>query len=557
MTVLKFGGSSVGSVNAIQQVYSIISGKEHRSRVRIVVVSAFSGVTDALIKASEEAAAGNTAYDTGVKTLYKRHIEAATALIKDETRLKAVCADIEAVFSELWRVLGGVQAIRECSLRTRDLVMSAGERLSASIIAAFFSGEGLPADYLDSREVIKTDAVYGKARCLLPETTAATAAYLETRPHLQIAAGFIGSAEDGTTTTLGRGGSDFTAAIFAAALNTESVEIWTDVDGILSADPRLVGTAFRMDEISYLEALELSHFGAKVLYPPTVRPALEKNIPIWIRNTFNPKGKGTWIRHDAEPSSYPIRGLSSLGGVSLLRLQGGGMAGVAGFASRLFSALARKSISVILITQASSEYSICAAIEPYDAYTAATAVMEEFDREIAAGILEKPLIETGCSIIAAVGLGMKSRPDIAGTVFHALGRSGVNIKAIAQGSSEMNISTVIAKQDEAKALNAVHEAFFLSGTKSVNLFLIGAGLIGGTLLKQIALQRETLKERYKIRVNLMGLANSKRMAFAGDGGIGGGGGVIAERLASPRKTARRSLRGGGESLLTLKNLSHD
>jgi aspartokinase/homoserine dehydrogenase 1 len=488
--------------------------------VRAVVVSAFSGVTDALIGAGRKAAAGDVDYQRVVDALHKRHLDAATALLgPDKATAERLVAYIDGMFSALLRILGGVEAIRELSPRTLDLVMSAGERLSAKIVAAYFAAQGTEAEYLDSRLVIKTDAAYGKARYLPAETGAAAKEYFARHGALQIAAGFIGETADGSTTTLGRGGSDFTAAILAAALGAESVEIWTDVDGILSADPRLVQNAFRMDEISYTEALELSHFGAKVIYPPTVRPALEKDIPILIRNTFNPEGKGTWIKKDAAPSRYPIRGLSSLGNVSLLRLQGSGMAGVAGFASRLFSALARRSISVILITQASSEYSICVAVEPAEVYAAAAAVIEEFDREIASGGLEPPSIENACSVIAAVGSRMKSTPGIAGAVFYALGRNGVNIKAIAQGSSETNISAVIARQDEVKALNAVHEAFFLSGTKSVNLFLVGAGLIGSTLLEQISAQRETLQERYKIRVNLAGVANSRRMIF--DSGAGG------------------------------------
>ncbi|MDR1095682.1 MAG: bifunctional aspartate kinase/homoserine dehydrogenase I, partial [Spirochaetaceae bacterium] len=509
--MLKFGGSSVGSPAAIKQVFSIISGSEYKDAARVVVVSAFSGVTDGLIGAGKKAAAGDIAYRDNLAALRGRHLDAASDLLG--TGKDAAVPYIAGIFGELARILDGIEAIRELSPRTLDLVMSAGERLSAKIVAAYFSAQGLAADYLDSRLVVKTDAAYGKARYLPAATRDAANQYFMRHSALQVAAGFIGEAEDGSTTTLGRGGSDFTAAIFAAALDAGSVEIWTDVDGILSADPRLVKNAFRMDEISYTEALELSHFGAKVIYPPTVRPALEQNIPIWIRNTFNPGGKGTWIKKDAAPSPYPIRGLSSLGNVSLLRLQGSGMVGIAGFASRLFAALARKSISVILITQASSEYSICVAIEPTDAYAAAAAVMDEFDREIASGGLEQPSVENACSIIAAVGTRMKSTPGISGTVFHALGRNGINIKAIAQGSSETNISAVIAKPDETKALNAVHEAFFLSGTKSVNLFLTGIGLIGSTLLSQISAQRETLKERYKIRVNLIGVANSKRMIF--------------------------------------------
>ncbi|MDR0759778.1 MAG: bifunctional aspartate kinase/homoserine dehydrogenase I, partial [Treponema sp.] len=333
----------------------------------------------------------------------------------------------------------------------------------------------------------------------------------------QIAAGFIASDDEGRTTTLGRGGSDLSAAIFGAALEADAVEIWTDVDGILTADPRMVKTAFKIDRISYEEALELSHFGAKVLHPPTVMPALEKGIPIVIRNTFNPASSGTWITGEAEDSSFPIRGISSLGNITLVRLQGTGMVGVAGFSSRLFGALARRRINVILITQSSSEYSICFAIDPASAADADAALREEFDREIAAAAIDEPVVEGELAVIAVVGSKMKRRSGISGKIFHALGRNGINIVAIAQGSSELNISAVISRHNEAKALNAIHEAFFLSGVRSVNLFLVGTGLIGGTLIDQIAGHWEILADEHKIRINLAGAANSRRMIFNPDG----------------------------------------
>jgi aspartokinase/homoserine dehydrogenase 1 len=334
---------------------------------------------------------------------------------------------------------------------------------------------------------------------------------------LQVVTGFIGATPDGRTATLGRGGSDLSAAIFAAALGAGELEIWTDVDGILTADPRLVKNAFKIDELSYIEAMEISHFGAKVLFPPTIKPALEKGIPISIRNTFKPEGGGTRILKNAAEGRFPIRGISSMNHVALVRLQGSGMVGVAGFSSRLFGALARRGINIILITQSSSEYSICFAVLPEDAGNAEAAIQEEFDREIHSGAIESPVTEKDLSIIAVVGSRMKSTSGISGKVFHALGRNGINVVAIAQGSSELNISAVISRQDEAKALNAIHEAFFLSGLRSVNLFLLGAGLIGGTLLDQIAGHKETLAEKHQIRINLVGAANSRSMIFRREG----------------------------------------
>jgi aspartokinase/homoserine dehydrogenase 1 len=320
---------------------------------------------------------------------------------------------------------------------------------------------------------------------------------------------------------MGRGGSDLSAAIFAAALKTSEnnrpVEIWTDVDGILTADPRTVKGAFRLDSISYEEAMELSHFGAKVLFPPTIRPALEQGIPIWIRNTFNPTGAGTYITENTEESEYLIRGITSINNVVLIRVQGSGMVGVAGFSSRLFGALARKCINIILISQSSSEYSICFAILPEDALAATTALNEEFAREIDSALIDPPIAERDLAIIAVVGSRMKKTSGISGKVFYALGRNGINVIAIAQGSSELNISTVIARQDEAKALNALHEAFFLSGVRSVNLFILGTGLIGGTVLEQLAHHREELALEHKIRVNVVGAANSRAMVFSHDG----------------------------------------
>jgi aspartokinase/homoserine dehydrogenase 1 len=520
MRILKFGGTSVGSPAALRQTIGIVRDEPRLKETRAVVVSAFSGVTDTLIEAAAKAAAADTAYKSLLRDIGKRHKDTAARFLEGNTR-KAAVTHLEKTLAELEHILDGVALLGELSARTMDMVMSFGERLSARLIAAIFTANGTEAEYLDARTLIVTNGNFGGARYLPAETHAAIraffAAFGKKKPPLQIVTGFIGATAAGQTTTLGRGGSDLTAAIFGAALGADEVEIWTDVDGILTADPRLVPGAFRIEEISYEEAMEISHFGAKVLFPPTVKPALEAGIPISIRNTFNPSGGGTRIVQNAAIGAYPIRGISSMNHIALIRIQGTGMIGAAGFSARVFGALARKGISVILITQSSSEYSICFAVLPAEAPRAESALEEEFSREIVSGNIEKPVSETGLSVIAVVGSKMKSTSGIAGKFFHSLGRNGISVVAIAQGSSELNISAVISRQDEAKALNAVHEAFFLAGVRSVNLFLIGTGLIGGTLLDQIAGHREILADKDKIRINLIGAANSKRMIFSRQG----------------------------------------
>jgi aspartokinase/homoserine dehydrogenase 1 len=518
MRALKFGGTSVGSPPAISRIIDILRDKDHAEKTPVVVVSAFSGVTDSLIDAARRAARGDSSRADTVTALEKRHKDAAAAFLAGEERKKAVSV-IQNTLAELGRILDGVALLGELSSRTLDLVMSFGERLSAGLLARIFTAAGIEAEFLDARPLIKTDDRFGNARYLPEESFAAIRAFFASKKKmpLQIATGFIASTAAGQTTTLGRGGSDLSAAIFGAALGVREVEIWTDVDGILTADPKLVKTAFRIDEISYIEAMEISHFGAKVLFPPTVKPALEQGIPISIRNTFNPSCPGTRIVKDAAAGDYLIRGISSINHAALLRIQGSGMVGVAGFSARVFGALARRGISVILITQSSSEYSICFAVLPGDADQAEAVLRDEFEQEIRAGTIEPPIAEQDLSIIAVVGSRMKSASGISGRFFHALGRNGINVVAIAQGSSELNISAVIARQDEGKALNAVHEAFFLAGVRSVNLFLMGTGLIGGTLLEQIAGHREMLADQDKIRINLVGAANSRRMIFRREG----------------------------------------
>jgi len=522
MLILKFGGTSVGSPEGIEHAIGILKDEGHRGKTGVAVVSALSKITDTLIEMSRLAASGEEGYKNIAEDIKKRHEEIATAFLTGN-ELEKTKEALAAMVSELLGILDGVAILRESSRRTLDLVMSFGERLSAFLFAQILTQRGIPAVFLDTRPLVKTDNNFGKARFIPDETYPAIRAFFNssgasggTRP-IQIATGFIGSTKDNSVTTLGRGGSDLSAAIFAAALEAEELEIWTDVDGILTADPRQVQNAFRIDSISYVEAIELSHFGAKVIYPPTIRPALEKGIPIRIKNTFNPSCPGTVVINDAEEGNFPIRGISSISGIALVCVEGSGMMGVTGFSARLFGALARRGINIILISQSSSEYSICFAVIPSEAETASNIIKEEYAQEIAMGTIEEPAIEKDLSIVAVVGAKMKKSSGISGKFFHALGRNGINVVAIAQGSSEINISAVIAQQDETKALNAIHEAFFLSGLRSVNLFLLGTGLIGGTLLDQIAEHKKILAEEYRIKINLAGVGNFDRMILRLEG----------------------------------------
>ena len=516
MLALKFGGTSVGSTQGIEQIIGILKDKEHSGNVPVVVVSAFSEVTDALIEMAKTASMGGSCVKQ-LTELNARHRETTVKFLNGAERKDAV-REIEAGISGLSQILDGISLLGELSLRSMDLVMSFGERLSANLLAFIFTANNIKAAYLDSRSVIKTDSNFGRAEILKKETEEKIRAHFKTaKKTVQVATGFIGSTLEGHTTTIGRDGSDLSAAVFASALGAKKLEIWGDVDGILTADPRFVKNAFRIEEISYTEAMEISHFGARGIFPPSVKPALEKGIPIFIRNTFNPDGTGTRIVANAASGKYPIRGISSVSGAVLVRLQGSGMVGVSGFSARVFGALARKKISVMLITQSSSEYSICFAVLPQDAQEAETALKEEFVHEIHSGSIEKPIVEKKLSIIAVVGSAMKSTSGISGKVFHALGRNGINIIAIAQGSSETNISAVISSQDEGKALNAIHDAFFFPNQRSVNLFLTGTGLIGGTLLDQIAETREKLADTDMIKINLIGVANYNRMLFSPNG----------------------------------------
>ena len=516
MKVLKFGGSSVAKPERIKSIIEILKTYQAKGEKFTIVCSAFSGVTDSLIEMSTKAASADDSYLELFEAFSKRHIQAAKDLLKTETE-KVVLKGLKENHKTLKDILHGIFLVREASLRTMDYVLSFGERNSNYIIAHALTLNGLPADYLDAREIIVTDKNFGAAKVDLEVSYENIKTHYGKTNKIQVVTGFVAAAKGGLTTTLGRGGSDYTAALLAAGLEAEAIEIWTDVDGVLTTDPRKVKKAFTIPTMTYGEAMEMSHFGAKVIYPPTIQPAFTKNIPIYIKNTFNPTFTGTYISNEKDQNGPAVKGISSIGNISLLTLSGSGMFGVPGTAGRLFNALAIAKVNIILITQGSSEYSISFAVQPKDAKKAKKAVEKEFQYEIRSNLVNPIKIEENLAVIAIIGENMRYQPGISGRLFRSLGKNGINAIAIAQGSSELNISVVINKGDEAKALNALHASFFLSDTKELHLFMIGVGLIGSTLIKQIKEQAAYLKEKQSLEIKIIGLSNSKKMLFNPEG----------------------------------------
>lgn len=516
MKVLKFGGSSVAKPERIKSIANILKDYYKRGEKFAVVFSAFGGVTDYLIKMSSAAAKGDESYIDFFNAFSKRHLDSVDELFNEDER-EDILSELKENHEVLKGLLKGVFLVREASPRTMDYVLSFGERNSNFIISHYLRKEGINTSYLDTRKIIKTDKKFGAAKVDLDTTFKNIKEYFTNHPEVQITTGFIASSKGGLTTTLGRGGSDFTASILAAGLDAEAIEIWTDVDGVLTSDPRRVKSAFTIPTLTYAEAMEMSHFGAKVIYPPTIQPAMVKNIPIYIKNTFNPSFIGTYISSDSSTNGHPIKGISSISDISLLTLQGSGLFGVPGIAARLFSSLAQAKINVILITQGSSEHSISFAVNPNDSARAKRKVDEEFEYEFKSGGVDLVKIENNLSIIAIIGENMRYQPGISGKLFQALGKNGINCIAIAQGSSELNVSVVINKVDESKALNSLHESFFLSDTKELHLFMIGVGLIGSTLLDQIQKQNDYLKENSQLQIKVIGISNSRKMYFNENG----------------------------------------
>ncbi|AMQ01468.1 Aspartate kinase [Pedobacter cryoconitis] len=509
MNILKFGGTSVGSASGIRTLISILKERE-QDDYPVVVLSAMSGVTNLLLAMAEKAQVAEE-YTAELKEIEEKHFEVVRTLLPAAAQ-NPVFTKLKIYFNELEDVLQSVYHLKELSPQTKDLILSFGERCSAFMISHVAKQDFPDAQCVDGAELIKTDSNFGQAKVDTSLTELLIQDFYEAnRAKLLFVTGFIASNTEGRTTTLGRGGSDFTAAIWGSALHAKEIEIWTDVDGMLTADPRIVEKAFSLPELSYTEAMELSYFGAKVIYPPTMTPAFLKKIPIVIKNTFNKDFKGTYIRHGVNTSTFPIKGISSIDEISILNLSGSGMVGKTGFSGRLFSLLSREQINVVLITQSSSEHSITFAVKPADALSALAIISKEFELELQAKKLEYPEVENGLAVLAIVGENMKHTPGMSGKLFHALGRNGVNVRAIAQGSSEYNISVILSKTDLSKAVNAVHEAFFENLKKTLHVFCLGTGNIGKTLFRQLLVQSPLLAQNNDLEVKVMGVSNTREM----------------------------------------------
>ena len=515
MKVLKFGGTSVANPENIHKVKAIVAKPD--SEKIAVVVSAFGGVTDLLLETSQLASQQDLSYKESLVQIEDRHISAIKELIPVQGQ-SSVLSKVKSDLNVLETLLEGAYLIGELTPKLSDKIVSYGELLSSFIISEFFKSEGLDAVFKDSRELIKTDANYGKANVDFEATNTLCNTFFSSNDHqIVVLPGFVSSSKSGDSTTLGRGGSDYTAAIIAAAENVELLEIWTDVSGMYTANPKLVKQAKCVEHISYEEAMELSHFGAKVLYPPTIQPVLGKEIPIAIKNTFDPENPGTLIAKNNNGHGKTVRGISHVGNISLLSLEGPGMVGIPGISKRFFETLSLKNISIVLITQASSEHSICVGIADSDVDQAAEAVNETFAYEIASKKIKPVIVEKDLTIVALVGDNMKSHQGLSGKMFSTLGKNNVNIRAIAQGASERNISAVIKKEDVKKALNSLHEAFFEENIKQLNLFVMGVGNVGSKFLDQIRQQKKYLKEEMKLNVRVIGISNSRTMAFDENG----------------------------------------
>jgi aspartokinase/homoserine dehydrogenase 1 len=516
MQVLKFGGTSVANAENISKVAGIVQKVLERGKT-IAVISALGGVTDSLLQSGALAATGDESYKDLLQQVEQRHLEAVKALVPI-TQQSSILSWVKQRCNEIEDICNGVFLLGELSARTKDRIGSYGEILSSKIVSTHLSAQGVDNTWVDMRQIIHTDSNFGHAAVDFTQTNELCRQYFSTTESaLFIVPGFVASDNKGNTTTLGRGGSDYTAAIIAGAVNAQALEIWTDVSGMMTADPRLVPNARILSHISYQEAMELSHFGAKVIYPPTIQPVMSKNIPVWIKNTFAPDAHGTLIENAVHKNGNNIRGISSINKMALLSLEGSGMVGIPGFSRRLFEALANDQINVILITQGSSEHSICVGIDEALVDKAKLAVDRAFAWEIERGKVEPLIVEKGLAIVALVGDNMKSHPGISGKMFGALGRNGVNVRAIAQGSSERNISAVIAAVDVKKAINVLHEEFFETTYKQINLFIAGTGNVGGKLLAQLKQQQQYLQEHLRLQVRIVGMANSKKMVFSDEG----------------------------------------
>jgi bifunctional aspartokinase / homoserine dehydrogenase 1 len=507
--VMKFGGASLADAGRIRHAVGIVLRAALQSRP-VVVVSALHGVTDELLELSHRAAERDDAWRETLSAIRQRHAGLVEELAAPGDR-DALRRTLDQLFADLEDLLHGVHLLRECSPRTRDAVLSIGERAAAPLVAAAVRAAGARARDVDARPLVITDADFGRARVDMEETTRRIRHELEKATEIAVVTGFLGATPKGETTTLGRSGSDYTASLVAAALRAEALELWKDVDGVLSADPRLVADAFPLPELSYAELMELSHFGAKVIHPPSLHPARQQGVPLRIRNVNRPDSPGTVVLERATPSLHPVRGITSIPRVTLMRLEGDGMVGVPGVAMRLFGALARHRVSVILISQASSEHSICFAVAPDDSDAARAAVSEEFALERRVGLVDELVVDQECSVLAVVGEGMREQPGLAGRLFGVLGARGVNVRAIAQGSSELNLSLVIGRSDQRRAVGAVHDAFFAPDRSEAAVAVLGTGNVGGMLLRLI--QDLATRPASPVRLRLVAVANGHHMAL--------------------------------------------
>lgn len=515
MKVLKFGGTSVANSQNITLVKNIV--RQTSSDKTIVVVSALGGITDLLLKTALLAAQQDKAYKHVLQQIEDRHLEAVRELIPIKYQ-SGLLSKVKSELNTLETLIEGAYLIGEITPKLSDKIVSYGELLSSYIISEFFIIQKLDAIHKDIRDIIKTNDAFGKAAVHFELTNANCKAYFSQVPQkIIVVAGFVSSSVNGNSTTLGRGGSDYTAAIIAGAINAEILEIWTDVSGMFTANPKIVKQAVAIPHISYEEAMELSHFGAKVLYPPTIQPVLSKGISILIKNTFDPDAPGTLITKNQNEKGKTVRGISHIENISLLSLEGSGMVGIPGISKRFFEVLSQANISAVLITQASSEHSICVGLSSDDAKSAVAIVNEAFEYEISLGKIKPVISEDNMAVIALVGDNMKNHQGLSGKMFSTLGKNNVNIRVIAQGASERNISAVIDKEDVKKALNALHEEFFEENIKQLNLFVMGVGNVGAKFLNQMYQQRKYLKEYLKLNIRVIGISNSRTMVFDDNG----------------------------------------
>ena len=507
MKVMKFGGTSVGSVDSILKVKQIVEAAEEPV---IVVVSALGGITDKLINTSQMAANGDAEYEKEYREIVNRHIEMVYTVIPAGEGRTVLLDKVNELLSELKDIFQGIYLIKDLSSKTSATIVSYGERLSSIIAATLIKG----AVWYDSRNFIKTEKKHAKHILDSELTTRLVKETFQKLPEVALVPGFISTDKNsGEVTNLGRGGSDYTASVIAAALNADSLEIWTDVDGFMTADPRVISTAYTINELSYVEAMELCNFGAKVVYPPTIYPVCHKNIPILIKNTFNPEAPGTIIKQEVDSGSKAIKGISSINDTTLITVTGLGMVGVIGVNFRIFKALAQNGISVFMVSQASSENSTSIGVRNQDAALACEVLNEEFAKEIEMGEISPVVAEMNLATIAIVGENMKHTPGIAGKLFGTLGRNGISVIACAQGASETNISFVVEAKSLRKSLNVIHDSFFLSEYQVLNLFICGTGTVGGSLIEQIRCQQQKLMQERGLKLKVVGIADGHRALF--------------------------------------------